>query len=377
MSSRSPSIEDRSGAGIRLSALDPVPTRAGITPSQAIREVADLAEVVESLGFQRFWISEHHAIGAAASTAPEVLIGHVAALTHTIRVGSGGMLLPNHRPLHVAEVFRMLAALHPARIDLGLGRSEGALDPRIVKAFDRPETSTHAAGYEQMVDQLLSFAQLRPLPEADELAGVAAGPAGEPFPPIFMLGSSPDSAAVAAAKGLGYAFAAYSAPDAVVPALQAYRRQFSPGQQSHPHAILGLRVIVGENDEHAAALNAPSVLAMAQARSGRPQAMVDVETALAHPWSDAEPEAAATFDARMDVIGGPETAANRIAELLEATGADEVIATTSTFDPADRVASYARLAAACELNRSTAAEITSGRLQKAKRTSVAPAVASS
>ncbi len=367
-----------SAGRIRLSVLDQAPTRAGSTGAQAIREVADLAQAAEGLGFHRFWIAEHHAIGAVASTAPEVLIGHVAAVTRTIRVGSGGMLLPNHRPLHVAELFRMLAALHPGRIDLGVGRSEGSLDPRIVKAFERPETSTHAGGYDQMLDQLLSFARVQPLPADDELAGVEAGPTGEPFPPIFMLGSSTRSAAVAAAKGLGYAFAAYTGPDSVVPALEDYRRTFTPGAQARrPHAILGLKVIVGETDEHARALNAPSTLAMAQARAGTPQPLVDSETALAHRWTQAEREAATQIDRRMDVIGGPETVAARISELVDLTGADEVIATTSTFDPADRVASYARLAGVFELSRATAASMTDGRLQKAKRTSVEPAAVSS
>ncbi len=377
MSTRPGTSPTGSAGALTLSVLDQAPTRAGVSPAQSIREVADLAQAVEPLGYRRFWIAEHHAIGAVASTAPEVLIGHVAAVTRTLRVGSGGMLLPNHRPLHVAELFRMLAALYPGRIDLGVGRSEGSLDPRIVKAFDRPETSTHAGGYAQMFDQLLSFAEVAPLPADDELAGVAAGPTGEPFPEIFMLGSSTNSAGVAAAKGLGYAFAAYTGPDAVVPALAEYRRAFVPGQRTRPHAILGLRVMVGESDEHARALNAPSVLAMAQARAGTPQPLVDVETALAHRWSDAEREAAAKFDPRMDVIGGPRTAAARLRELVAETGADEVIVTTSTYDPADRVASYTRLAEAVALSRSTAAEITSGRLQNAKRTSVAPAVASS
>ncbi len=329
--------------------LDGAPTRAGITPAQAIREVADLAQAAERLGFTRFWIAEHHAIGAVASTAPEVLIGHVAAVTSTIRVGSGGILLPNHRPLHVAELFRMLAALYPGRIDLGVGRSEGSLDPRIVRAFDRPQTSSHAAGYDQMFDQLLSFAGVHALPADDELAGVTAGPTGEAFPPIFMLGSSTSSAGVAAGRGLGYAFAASSAPDSVVPALQSYRHQFTPGSHQRPHAILGLRVMIGENDEHAEMLNAPSALAHAQARARTPQPLVDVETALAHRWTAAEREGAAQIDSRMDVIGGPETAAARISELVAQTGADEVIATTSTFDPADRLASYARLAAAFAL----------------------------
>jgi luciferase family oxidoreductase group 1 len=338
-----------SQGAITLSVLDQAPTRTGVTPAQSIREVADLARHVEALGYRRFWIAEHHAIGAVASTAPEVLIGHVAAATSTIRVGSGGMLLPNHRPLHVAELFRMLAALHPGRIDLGVGRAEGALNPAIVKALGRPENSTHAAGYEQMLDELLSFAGVHPLPPDHELASVRAAPLGEDFPPIFMLGSSTSSAQTAAAKGLGYGFAAYTGPDALVPALQEYRAQFTPGSHAEPYAIIGLKVMVGENDEHAQALNAPSVLAMAQARAGTPQPLVDVETALAHRWSDAEREAAAKSDARVDVIGGPESVAARISELVDETGADEVIATSSTFDPADRRTSYTRLAAVFEL----------------------------
>jgi luciferase family oxidoreductase group 1 len=361
-----------------LSVLEQAPTRTDSTPAQSIRDVAGFAQATEALGYHRFWIAEHHAIGAVASTAPEVLIGHVASATTRLRVGSGGMLLPNHRPIHVAELFRMLSALHPGRIDLGVGRSEGSLNPDIVKAFGRPENSTHATGYEEMLDELLSFAGVRALPADSPFADLEAGPTGEPFPLIFMLGSSANSAVTAAARGLGYAFAAYTGPDALAPALRRYRRDFQPSfQRETPHAIVGARVIVGENDEHAKALSAPSTLALAQARSIGPRPMVDVETALAHRWTDAERAAMAKYDGRMDLIGGPETVLAGLERLIDETQADEIIVSANLFDPAERVASYARLATAVELSRSTASTITSGRLQNANLTSVAPASGSS
>src|SRR3984885_15486840 len=140
-----------------FSVLDQAPTRADTSPAQSIRDVLGLARHAEALGFTRFWIAEHHAMGGVASTAPEVLIGHVAQETEHLRIGSGGILLPNHRPIHVAEQFLTLEALHPGRIDLGIGRSEGATDGATVRAFMRPGDNSHGAGFDAQLDELLAF----------------------------------------------------------------------------------------------------------------------------------------------------------------------------------------------------------------------------
>ena len=328
------------------SVLDQAPIPDGAPPGQPLHDAIALARKVDRLGFARFWVAEHHAMGGVASSAPEVLIGHVASATTRLRVGSGGVLLPNHRPLHVAEQFCTLEALHPGRIDLGIGRSEGATDEAIVQAFGRPADNGHGGGFDAQLDELLAFGGARALPAEHPLARVRATPAGVPLPPVFLLGSTPNSAQTAARKGLGYAFAAYTNPDAAAGALRLYRERFvaaHPGDR--PHAILGLKVIVGEDDDHAEALALPWHLSLVQHRTGNPSPLMSVDAAARHRWTAEERAAEAKVDQRADVVGGPVRVRDRLAALVEASGADEVIASSNTFDPADRRASFARLAA--------------------------------
>jgi len=329
-----------------LSVLDQAPTREGGAPGHAFADALALARAADELGFTRFWVAEHHAIGSVAISAPEVLIGQLGAITTRIRVGSGGMLLPNHRPIHVAEQFRSLEALHPGRVDLGVGRSEGAIDEAVVRAFGRPADNAHGAGFEEQLDELLAFGEVRPLPAGHPLASVRAAPTDVPLPPVFLLGSSTSSAATAARKGLGYGFAAHTNPDDAARALRAYREQFVPARPGDdPHAILALKIMVGEDDEHARALSAPSHLGMVQARLGSRRPLVPVATALAHRWTEEERAAEARYvDTRADVVGGPETARAAIETAAEAAGADEVIAIANTYDPVERRAAFARLA---------------------------------
>ncbi len=328
-----------------FSVLDQAPARAGVSPAQSIREVIPFAQAVDRLGFTRFWIAEHHSMGGVASSAPEVLIGLVAGATQHLRVGSGGMLLPNHRPLHVAEQFQTLSALFPGRIDLGIGRSEGATDEAVVRAFARSNDLAHGEGYDQQLDELLSFADVAALPDGHPLAKVRAGPVGEPFPPIFLLGSSLNSARTAARLGLGYGFAAYSNPDIAHRALQTYRAEFievRPG--ARPHALLGLKVMVGNDDEHAQALARPWHLAMVRHRAGQPGPMMSVDAALAYQMTSAERDAERQVDVRADVVGGPGRVGMLLDDHVARSGADEVIATSNTFSSRDRLESYARLA---------------------------------
>ena len=340
-----------------FSVLDQAPTRANASPAQSIRDVLALARDAERFGYRRFWIAEHHAMGGVASTAPEILIGQVAALTRELRVGSGGMLLPNHRPIHVAEQFLTLAALHPGRIDLGIGRSEGATDDATVRAFGRSSDNNHGAGFDVQLDELLAFGGAHPPRRDHPLAGVRAGPAGVQLPPVFLLGSSPNSAETAAARGLGYGFAAYTNPDAAGPALRLYRERFRTARPGgRPHAILGLKVIVGEDDMHARASARPWHLALVRHRAGTPGPLMSVEEAVRHRWTDAERAAEAKVDTRADVVGGPDTVRRRLAELVEETQADEVIASSNTFDPDERRGSYERLARAVNLRPRQAPE---------------------
>jgi luciferase family oxidoreductase group 1 len=328
-----------------FSVLEQAPVRTGVPAGASIRDVIPFARQVDALGYHRFWIAEHHSMGAVASSAPEVLIGQVAAATRHLRVGSGGMLLPNHRPIHVAEQFLMLAALHPGRIDLGIGRSEGATDDGIVRAFARSEDLRHDGGYDRQLDELLAFAGLSLLPESDPLAGVRAGPRDVEFPPVFLLGSSLGSARNAARRGLGYGFAAYTNPEVAPEALRLYREQFVAARDGdRPHAILGLKVMVGEDDEHARNLALPWHLGMVRHRAGHPGPLMTVDEALAHRWTDTERRAEGKVDVRADVVGGPERVHALIQEHIERSLADEVIVTTNTFAAEDRLASYVRLA---------------------------------
>jgi luciferase family oxidoreductase group 1 len=348
------------------SVLEQAPVRAGTPGGQSIRDALTFAQHIDGLGFTRLWIAEHHSMGGVASSAPEVLIGQVAAATDHLRIGSGAMLLPNHRPLHVAEQFLMLEALHPGRIDLGIGRSEGATDEAIVRAFGRPQDTGHGAGFDDQLDQLLAFGGVTALPAGHPLAGVRAGPPDVTLPPVYLLGSSPNSAETAARRGLGYGFAAYSNPDLAADALLLYRERFRPAREGdRPHAILGLKVVVGADDEHARALALPWHLAMVRHRAGHPGPMMSVEQALEHRWTDAERKAEPKVRTDADVVGGPETARRLLAEHVARSQADETIVTTNTFSFADRLASFHGLAAALGLSSAVAAPAKARRARSA------------
>ena len=335
-----------------LSILDQAPTRHGAAPGHAFHDAIALARHADRLGYHRFWVAEHHAIGSVAISAPEVLIGTLAGVTSRVRVGSGGILLPNHRPIHVAEQFRSLEALFPGRVDLGIGRSEGAIDDAIVRAFARPADNEHGAGYEDQLDELLAFGEVRPWPADHPLRTARAAPIDVPLPPVFLLGSSASSAATAARRGLGYGFAAHTNTQGAAEALTTYRRDFVAHRDGdRPHAILALKVTVGEDAEHAAALAAPMHLSMVQARLGDRSPMPSVEDALAHRWTAEERAAEERYvDTRADVVGDPETVRAGIETAVADSGADEVIAITNTPDPDERRASFSRLATVFDLD---------------------------
>ncbi|GJF32069.1 N5,N10-methylene tetrahydromethanopterin reductase [Kitasatospora sp. NE20-6] len=331
----------------RFSVLDQGPRRAGVSSGELLGEAVRLARHVEDLGFDRYWVAEHHAQAAVGISAPEIVVAHLAARTTRLRIGAGGMLLPNHAPLHVAEQFRTLEALHPGRIDLGIGRSSGTGHPPTAAALRRssPAPETFAG----QLAQLLAFGGRGALPAGHELGSVRAVPDDIPLPEVFLLGGSPSSASAAARLGLGYAYlAAYQDPAGAFAALRRYREEFVPAHGgSRPWAVLTLTVVVGRDDAHAEALATPWRLALARHAAGNSSPLLPVEEALAYrptPAERAAQDALPLSDLRSEVVGGPGTVAAKLKSFVAASGADEVMVVANTYDPADRRESYTRLA---------------------------------
>ena len=209
-----------------LSVLDVSPVSAGSGSSRALRNTLDLARHVDGLGYRRYWLAEHHNLRMIASSAPEVMIGHVASVTENVRVGAGGIMLPNHAPLQVVETFKVLEALHPGRIDLGIGRAPGT-DPVTASALRRPQAAAGADDFPQQFAELLAYAG-DGFPDGHPFRSVAAMPDDVGLPPIWLLGSSGYSARAAGEMGLGYAFAAHFSPTDPAPAIHAYNDGFEP-----------------------------------------------------------------------------------------------------------------------------------------------------
>ncbi|MCW3014966.1 MAG: class flavin-dependent oxidoreductase [Solirubrobacterales bacterium] len=329
-----------------LSVLDLSPVPAGSTESQALHSTIDLARHVENLGYRRHWLAEHHGIPSVASSSPEVLIGHVAAATRWIRVGSGGIMLPNHSALRIAEAFKVLEALHPGRIDLGIGRAPGT-DQLTALALRRSREALGADDFPEQVGELLAFGGAASFPPGHPFARIKAIPTNVQLPPVFLLGSSDYSAQLAAVSGLGFAFAAHINPGGATEALRTYRERFVPGGfgSDRPHAILTVSVVVGDDDEHGERLASSANLSMVMLRTGRPGPLPSVETAMAFK-PNGEQAAILAQTQRSMISGGPERVRARLEEMLVASAADELMVTTNVHDHAERKASYARLAAA-------------------------------
>ncbi len=285
---------------VPLSVLDLAPSGAGQTAADALQGTTQLARRADALGFRRFWVAEHHNIPSVASTAPETLIAHLAASTERIRVGSGGVMLPNHAPLAVAERFGMLEALHPNRIDLGLGRAPGT-DTRTAMAL----RSTSPERFEEQ------FAQLR-----GHLGGGYGGMravAGEhTVPELWMLGSTDGGARIAAALGLPFVFAHHFHPHFTEPALDLYRGLFQPSELlDAPRTIVAAGIVVGDDDEDAARRALPGGVAMLRLRQGRPEPIPSVDDAEAIVAQLAPSERAVVDDAIARAIVGGRTRSTR------------------------------------------------------------------
>nr|MBA3425950.1 LLM class flavin-dependent oxidoreductase [Rubrobacter sp.] len=312
--------------------------------AQALHNTLDLARLADRLGYERYWLAEHHNLPSIASSSPEVMIGHVASATERIRVGAGGIMLPNHAPLKVVETFRVLQALHPGRIDLGIGRAPGT-DPVTASALRRSR-DTLAAGAEdfpQQFGELLAFAG-DGFPEDHPYRSLVAMPEEIGLPPMWLLGSSGYSARAAAQMGLGYAFASHFSPADPTPFVRDYRENFEPSKNfEHPSAILAVSVICGEGDEHARKLASSMQLAWVRMRSGKPSPLPSPREAMAHHYTASERHLADAY-LSMQIMGDAETVRSKIEEIAEPTGADEIMVTTNVYDHGERLRSYERLA---------------------------------
>jgi len=329
-----------------ISVLDLSPVAAGSTEAQALRETIELATDAERLGYTRYWLAEHHGGEMVASSSPELMIGAVAAATERIRVGSGGVMLPNHSALRVAEQFKVLAALHPERVDLGIGRAPGT-DQMTALALRRSREAMAADDFPAQLGELLAFAGEKDWPDGHPFSHVRAAPVEVPLPPIYLLGSSEYSAQLAASAGLGFAFAAHINPELAVDALRLYRERFAPSERAdEPYAILAHAVLCADTDERAWELAAPSRVAFRRLRAGRPTPLPTVDDALMEEGPGVRRGPGRSE--RM-IVGAPSTVRERAGELLTLSGADELMTMTNVHDLADRRRSLELVAEAFHL----------------------------
>lgn len=325
-----------------VSVLDLSPVGSGSTGAQALNNTLDLARHAERLGFSRYWLAEHHNLPSVASSAPEIMIGQVARETSTIRVGSGGIMLPNHSPLKVAEWFRVLEALFPGRIDLGIGRAPGT-DQITALALRRSRDAMAADDFPQQLAEMLAY-NSDDFPDGHPFKTISAVPVDVDMPPIFLLGSSGYSAHYAAAVGFGFAFAHHINPHDAVAVMRAYREQFTPSEHlDKPWAILGLSVICADTEERAAELGRSVDLSFLRLQANKRGPLPSPEEAAAYQFTPAE-QTQALANRNRFIVGAPATVKARIDELVEQCAADEIMVTTNIHSHAERVHSYELLA---------------------------------
>jgi luciferase family oxidoreductase group 1 len=332
---------------IPLSILDLSPVAAGSSGAQSLRNSIDLARLADGLGYTRYWVAEHHNLPSIASSAPDIMIGQIAAATTHMRVGSGGVMLPNHAPLMVAERFKVLEALFPGRIDLGLGRAPGT-DPVTSYALRRRQDAGGDDDFLQRFQELILF-DSGGFPEGHPFRSVRAMPEDVALPPIWLLGSSGYSAQLAAMVGAGYSFAHHFADHDSVEAMLSYRDQFKPSAtRSTPYAILACAAVCADSDAEAERLAATIDLNFVRRRRGEYLPLESPEDAVAYPYSSADRALIARNRTRL-FVGAKSTVRQRLAPMIAATKADEVMITTMLYDHAARRRSYELLAEAFKL----------------------------
>jgi len=332
---------------LALSVLDLSPVTTNSSGSVALRNSLDLAKLVDQLGYTRYWVAEHHNLPSIASSAPDIMIGQIAALTKRMRVGSGGVMLPNHAPLVVAERFKVLEALFPGRIDLGIGRAPGT-DPITSIALRRRQEIRDEDDFLERFQELLLLEQ-HGFPEAHPFRNVRAMPADVTLPPIFLLGSSGYSAQLAAAIGAGFSFAHHFADHDAVAAMTNYRDRFKPSPaRTRPHAILAIAVVCADSDQEAERLASTVDLNFVRRSKGEYLPLASPDEASSYPYAPADRERIRANRARV-FVGSARTVQDRLMPLVAATQADEVMVTTMIYDHAARRRSYELLARAFRL----------------------------
>jgi len=325
-----------------LSVLDLAPVGQGQTAGDALRASIQLVQEAERLGYHRYWVAEHHNMPGIASSSPPVLLATLAMVTEHIRLGSGGVMLPNHAPLVVAEQFGMLEALHPGRIDLGIGRAPGT-DQVTAAALRRSLGGLREPDLTQLLGELLGFFN-GTFPADHPFRQITAVPGRGHQPAIWLLGSSDYSARLAGLLGLPFSFAHHFAGTNTMAAIEIYRESFQPSAVlDEPYLMLGVAATVAETTERARYLSKPGDIGFLRLRQGRPQPYPSPEEAAAFRFTPAEAEAIKAWN-RTRSVGDPATVEADLRELVARTGADELMVTTMVHGYEDRAASYRLLA---------------------------------
>jgi luciferase family oxidoreductase group 1 len=329
---------------IPLSVLDLSPVTTATPGAAALHNSLDLARLADRLGYARYWLAEHHNLSSIASSAPEIMIGQVAAVTSHIRVGSGGVMLVNHAPLMVAERFKVLEALFPGRIDLGLGRAPGT-DPVTSYALRRRQDAREGDEFLERFKELMLL-ERNGFPPEHPFRNVHAMPADVALPPIWLLGSSGYSAELAAAVGMGFAFAHHFADYDPASAMLSYRTHFKPSAAlTEPRAILAVAAIAADSDAEAERIAASTDLHFVRRAKGEFVPLVSPEEAAAYPYAPIDLQRIARQRERV-MVGGIESVKARLQALIDTTRADELMITTMVYDHAARRRSYELLAEA-------------------------------
>jgi luciferase family oxidoreductase group 1 len=338
---------------LRLSVLDQSPVSTNITPSQALQHSIELARQVDALGYRRFWMSEHHAMDTLACTAPEIMIARIGAETHRIRIGAGGIMLPHYTPLKVAECFRMLHALYPDRVDLGIGRAPGG-GPVEALALKRDRTTRMQDDFTDQVNELLAFLD-NGFPADHPFARIRVAPEMPGGPDVWMLGSSMWSAAAAAEFGLPYAFAHFFSPVDTRSAIEGYRRSFLLSERRDaPEAMVAVGVICAETQEEAEFLHSSVRLLQRRIRTGDRRPVASPDEALRELGAVGETRAGAALSQEEGewpryFVGTPAKVKSDLERMAGDLGIAEIVVNTITWDHAARLRSYDLLAAAFDL----------------------------
>jgi len=338
----------------KLSVLDQSPVREGVTPAGALRETIALARHADALGYHRYWLAEHHGSPGLASAAPEILIPRVAAETKHIRVGSGGVMLSHYSALKVAEQFRVLEALYPGRIDLGIGRAPGS-DQLTMIALQHGPGALGIEYFPNQIADLIGFLENR-MPEDHPFRRIHVMPAGETQPELWLLGSSDQSAIFAAYFGLSFSFAHFITPEGGPEVMEAYRRQFRPSERlAAPLGNIGVFVICADTEAEAQYLAKSRDLWRVRRDRGILAPVPTPEEALAYPYSEAELRRLAQYRQR-EIVGAPEQVRERLMALAQSYRVDELVVLTICHDFAARERSYTLLAEAFGLALSNVEE---------------------